>query len=1034
MKKFISIVISVVFILNIFYALGGLSVSAANYTSGDYGYSVSGNTATIEYYNGTSAYVSIPSSIGGYSVTNIGSSSFVHNTSLKGITIPNSVTNIGYGAFNDCTNLTRITISDGLIGIGENAFYCCRNLTSITIPESVTTIGKAAFAGCSSLNSSLNDEGVYYKGNRQQWMKITIGSDNNNLSSAIIYYGTPSETGNCTWYFDRDNRRLTINGTGTMEDYSSEKVLPWKKIQSKIGSVIIDAGVTNIGNYSFSGCTNLRNVTISESVSKIGTYAFYNCSNLRINYKGSYEQWKELTAYCNNTFNTALSSATVYYETPSTTDNYTWYFDRSTKVLTISGSGMMKNYSSTNDVPWGNTRTEIVSVIINNGITSIGSFAFNGCTNLLSITVPYSVTSIGNNAFSGCSSLGSITIPDYVTSIGDNAFSDCTNLSSVYMPSYSVTSIGDNAFSNCSNLTSITIPSQVTSIGTGTFNGCRSLRSISIPNSVSSIGNSAFYGCANLKDANIPNTTSYIGERAFYNCASLESISLPESVTSIYNYTFSGCSNLNYAFYNGYKSNLSIYTGNEPLTKVIKYTKDKGTFNGGEWYFDYSTGVLRITGNSNMEFGYNQTIPWSTYKYDIKSVVIESGITSIADYAFTCCTNLSSVTIPNTVTNIGESAFEGCEALMSLSIPRNVSYIAKDAFYGCKKIQTVNLGSNVFIGDGAFTDCTSLKTVNLSSSVSVIGDNAFSNCTSLESITIPNCDSPLGQYAFSYCANLKTVEIKNGLPDIESSAFYGCSSLKTISIPNSVESIGEEAFNDCKSLTSVTIGTGCKSISSKAFWNCPKLNKLTVKYPNCVFNNSQYTISTTAVICGYKNSTAYTYARSYIRSFEDIETGVRYGWIDGSFIEISSENNPTNPSQSTCDEIEHHTKIVGKKAATYFATGYTGDKVCTVCGKVISKGKVIAKLKLATPKVKITAGKQKLTVKYTKVKDATGFQVKYTYKGKTTTKTYTSKKSITKTIKKLKKGTYKVSVRALIKSKGKTAYSNWTTAKKVKIK
>lgn len=130
----------------------------------------------------------------------------------------------------------------------------------------------------------------------------------------------------------------------------------------------------------------------------------------------------------------------------------------------------------------------------------------------------------------------------------------------------------------------------------------------------------------------------------------------------------------------------------------------------------------------------------------------------------------------------------------------------------------------------------------------------------------------------------------------------------------------------------------------------------------------------------------------------------------------------------------HHTELVSNHAATYFAAGYSGDDTCTECGIVVTKGKAIAKLKLATPKVKITAGKQKLTVKYTKVKDATGFQVKYTYKGKTKTKTYTSKKSVTKIIKRLKKGAYKVKVRALIKSKGKTAYSKWTKVKKVKVK
>ena len=229
-----------------------------------------------------------------------------------------------------------------------------------------------------------------------------------------------------------------------------------------------------------------------------------------------------------------------------------------------------------------------------------------------------------------------------------------------------------------------------------------------------------------------------------------------------------------------------------------------------------------------MEFGYSQTIPWSEYKYDIKSVVIESGITSIADYAFSCCTNLSSVTIPNTVTNIGESAFEGCEALMSLSIP------------------------------------------------------------------------------------------------------------------DSVKSIGEEAFSDCQNLTSVTIGEGCKSISSKAFWDCPKLNKITVKYPNCIFDNSEYTISTTAVICGYKNSTAYTYARSYMRSFEDIETGIRYGWIDGSFIEIPTEIDPTNPTDPisseswvvvkapTCDESGVEVNYTEQKSRDIPALGHDYSEEFTI--------------------------------------------------------------------------------------------------------
>ena len=188
-------------------------------------------------------------------------------------------------------------------------------------------------------------------------------------------------------------------------------------------------------------------------------------------------------------------------------------------------------------------------------------------------------------------------------------------------------------------------------------------------------------------------------------------------------------------------------------------------------------------------------------------------------------------------------------------------------------------------------------------------------------------------------------------------------------------------------------------------------------------------ISTTPSKTTNGNTVIYPYAVSYTHN----------NIYQAAIINVLTDNpiiptQPTEPAQQTCDEVGHHTKIVSKKAATYFAKGYTGDKKCTVCGKVVSKGKALDKLKLATPKVKITAGKQKLTVKYTKVKDATGFQVKYIYKGKAKTVTFTTSKTITKVIKKLKKGTYKVSVRALIKSKGKTAYSNWTKAKKAKVK
>ncbi len=137
-------------------------------------------------------------------------------------------------------------------------------------------------------------------------------------------------------------------------------------------------------------------------------------------------------------------------------------------------------------------------------VTSIGHYAFLGCSGLTSVTIPNSVTSIGEYAFCGCSGLTSVTIPNSVTSIGYYAFSRCSGLTSVTIGN-SVTSIGGDAFLYCSGLTSITIPNSVTSIGSSAFYGCSGLTSVTIGNSVTSIGERAFYDCTGLKNIAIHN-------------------------------------------------------------------------------------------------------------------------------------------------------------------------------------------------------------------------------------------------------------------------------------------------------------------------------------------------------------------------------------------------------------------------------------------------------------------------------------------------------------------------------------------------
>ncbi len=246
-------------------------------------------------------------------------------------------------------------------------------------------------------------------------------------------------------------------------------------------------------------------------------------------------------------------------------ENLTWEFDNATGTLTISGTGEMDDYFYNSSSPWNGL--EITSAVIEDGVTSIGYYAFYKCEFLTSVTIPESVTGIGDYAFKYCKALPSVTIPDSVTGIGDYAFEYCKALPLVTIPD-SVTSIGDYAFCKCESLTSVTIPESVMIIGRRAFYGTpwleekfeenplwiykNSLIDVDInfegeciiPEGVTSIGAGAFTSCASLTSVTIPDSVTSIGDAAFYGCESLTSVTIPDSVTSIKYGAFEYCSSL----------------------------------------------------------------------------------------------------------------------------------------------------------------------------------------------------------------------------------------------------------------------------------------------------------------------------------------------------------------------------------------------------------------------------------------------------------------------------------------------------------
>ncbi len=683
-----------------------------------------------------------------------------------------------------------------------------------------------------------NDEAIIYSGSTNS--SAYLGSDTDIVVPSYIDGYPVVSLGQYTFSGNTNLQSIVLPNTLTT---ISNHVF---RNCTNLTSVTFGNSVGMLGPNSFEGCTSITEMNLPDSVQTIGGYAFNNCTNLEKIYIptgltsiGGYAfngcnkaatYVKDIAAWCAIDFNNGGG----YYSNPMERGHILYVYD-----------------STENDYVLAE------NIVIPNGVTSISAGAFDGCQTMKSIVLPEGLTTINQYAFRSCSNLESITIPSTLTSISSrDTFYGCNKLNAVHI--YDIAawcnitfdSSGANPLSYAKNLyigdtlaTDITIPSTVTTVKNNAFYYCTSLVNVTLASGVTTVNQAAFYNCLNLESITVSDTVTTINSNAFYNCSKLNAVYITD-LEAWCDITFTNVdANPLYKAHNLYINNvLSTVTVPTTISQIKQYS-----------FAGLGNDVI-IPGNITTIGNY------AFYGGTLESATLQEGVRTIKANAFDGCRQMTSITIPITLTTTENYAFGSCNKLgtyiTDMEAWCNVQFGDSGGYYA----NPLETGHNLYLNGQLVTDLvipdtiteikycafmggSCVKSVTIPEGVTTIGRLAFYYCTNLESITIPSTLTTIhNDRVFQSCSNLKEVHISDleawcniPFPNNTSNPLYyaknlylGNNKITDLVIPNTVTEIKPFTFYNCSGLTSLTIPDNVTTISNEAFYGCSGLQSVTV--------------------------------------------------------------------------------------------------------------------------------------------------------------------------------------------------------------